>query len=347
MYYLLKPLLFRFSPERAHHITMRVFQLALKIPFAKSIFKAMYEVDDVSLQKKLLGLTFKNPVGLAAGFDKDGKYYDAMQYLGFGSIEIGTVTPIGQEGNPTPRLFRLPKDEALINRMGFNNDGADVLAARLQQQGKPKNCILGINIGKNKTTPNEEAERDYVYCFERLFSFADYFVVNVSSPNTPDLRALQDRKPLTKLLTTLQTINHKKTTPKPILLKIAPDLNENQLLDIVEIIKETKIAGVIATNTTISRANLTTHKDTVELIGAGGLSGRPVKAQSTAVIRFLRKQLSDDVVIIGVGGIQDGADAAEKMAAGADLIQIYSGMVYEGPAMVKRINKSLKNKPLS
>ncbi len=341
MYQLIKPILFLFSPEKAHHLTMQAFHLALKTPFMSLLFKQLYQIEDIRLEKKVLGLTFPNPVGLAAGFDKDGKYYQSMAHLGFGFIEIGTVTPKGQDGNPSPRLFRLPQDEALINRMGFNNEGADVLAQRLATQGKPKNCILGINIGKNKITPNENADSDYIYCFETLFAYADYFVVNVSSPNTPDLRALQDKAPLTQLLSALQKINHQKATPKPILLKIAPDLNESQLIDIVEIIKETKLAGVIATNTTISRADLKTASETIANIGMGGLSGKPVKARSTEVIRFLRKHLNHQVVIMGVGGIQTGADAQEKLDAGADLIQVYSGLVYEGPAMVKRINQTL------
>lgn len=315
------------------------------------MFKKMYYIENQKLVIEKMGLRFPNPVGLAAGFDKDGKYYQSMSHLGFGFIEIGTVTPKGQDGNPTPRLFRLPEDEALINRMGFNNEGADILAQRLATQGKPENCILGINIGKNKVTPNEDAVSDYVYCFETLFAYADYFVVNVSSPNTPDLRALQDKTPLTALLSTLQHLNNEKSTPKPILLKIAPDLNESQLIDIVGIIKETKLAGVIATNTTISRKDLKTSAEKIAAIGAGGLSGKPVKAQSTEIIRFLRKHLGKDVVIMGVGGIQTGIDAQEKLDAGADLVQVYSGLVYEGPMMVKRINqylsKSLKTRSRS
>ena len=341
MYQLIKPILFLFSPEKAHQLTMRAFQLALKIPFMSLIFKQLYQLEDKRLEKKVLGLTFPNSVGLAAGFDKDGKYYQSMAHLGFGFIEIGTVTPKGQEGNPAPRLFRLPQDEALINRMGFNNEGADVLAQRLATQTKSKNCILGINIGKNKNTPNENADSDYIYCFETLFPYADYFVVNVSSPNTPDLRALQDKAPLTQLLSALQKINYQKTTVKPILLKIAPDLNESQLLDIVEIIKETKLAGVIATNTTISRTDLKTSPETISNIGMGGLSGKPIKERSSEVIRFLRKHLDNQVVIMGAGGIQTGADAKEKLEAGADLVQVYSGLVYEGPAMIKRINQML------
>jgi dihydroorotate dehydrogenase len=337
---ILKPILFLFSPEKAHHLTMAAFKFCLRLPLMPTIFRKIFCIENQVFHVKVLGLTFPNPIGLAAGFDKDGKYYHAMSNLGFGFIEIGTVTPKGQEGNPLPRLFRLPEDEALINRMGFNNDGADVLAERLTAQGKPNNCILGINIGKNKITPNDEAEHDYVYCFEKLFPFADYFVVNVSSPNTPDLRALQDKAPLLKLLSTLQTLNHQKSNPKPILLKIAPDLNESQLVDIVDIIKATKLAGVIATNTTVARANLKATAAKLAAIGAGGLSGKPVKARSTEVIRFLRQQLPSDVVIMGVGGIQTAVDAKEKLDAGADLVQVYSGLVYEGPGMIKRILKA-------
>lgn len=338
---IIKPILFQFSPEKAHHITMGLFRFALSMPFAKAITKKMFAVEAVTLERKIMGLTFKNPVGLAAGFDKDGKYYHSMAHLGFGFIEIGTVTPKPQDGNPKPRLFRLPADEALINRMGFNNEGAMILAQRLATQGKPQQCILGINIGKNKTTPNEEAVNDYIYCFETLFEYADYFVVNVSSPNTPDLRALQDKAPLLELLSTLQSLNQQKPSPKPILLKIAPDLNNNQLFDIVEIVKTTQITGVIATNTTIARTGLHTAANIVESIGAGGLSGKPVKTKSTAIIKFLRQHLPADSVIMGVGGIQTGADAKEKLEAGADLVQIYSGMVYEGPSMVKDINTFL------
>jgi dihydroorotate dehydrogenase len=346
MYSRLKPILFLFSPERAHHLTMRLFRLALHFPFGKLLFQQWFQIKDERLQQRVMGLSFSNPVGLAAGFDKDGKYYQDMSHLGFGFIEIGTVTPKGQEGNPTPRLFRLPKDEALINRMGFNNDGADTLATRLAQQGKPSNCILGINIGKNKLTPNESAVEDYVYCFEKLFPYADYFAVNVSSPNTPNLRALQDKAPLTALLSTLQQINQKKDKPKPILLKIAPDVSSEQLLDIVDIVKTTAITGVIATNTTIERGGLKSEKEMVETIGAGGLSGKPVKEKSTEVIRFLRRHLDKNIVIIGVGGIQTGQDAKEKLDAGADLVQVYSGLVYEGPTMIKKINRFLCSKSI-
>jgi dihydroorotate dehydrogenase len=335
MYKFIKPLLFLLSPENAHQYTMQIFRLALRLPFSKKIFQYLYCVENQGLEVKILGLNFPNPIGLAAGFDKNGKYFYAMKYLGFGFVEIGTITPKPQDGNPKPRLFRLPKDQALINRMGFNNAGADELAQRLANR-KKDNIILGINIGKNKNTPNENADADYLYCFEKLFPYADYFVVNVSSPNTPDLRALQDKKPLLQLLSTLQNLNNQKLTPKPILLKIAPDLNEEQLDDVVDILKITKLAGVIATNTTIDRSELTTNADVVKNIGAGGVSGFPVKKRSTEVIQFLRKKLDKEVVIIGVGGINTYEDAKEKLEAGANLIQIYTGLVYEGPSIVKK-----------
>ena len=340
---ILKPILFFFPPEKAHKLTMQGLSILLNIPLLRPAIRSFFSVTDKKLNRDFMGLRFKNPIGLAAGFDKDGTYYSKMSELGFGFIEIGTVTPKPQDGNPTPRLFRLPADEALINRMGFNNAGADRLAERLQEQGKPQGIVIGINIGKNKITPNEEALNDYVYCFEKLFDYADYFAVNVSSPNTPDLRALQDKKPLTELLGHLQQLNLGKSTPKPILLKIAPDLNDEQLADIVDIVNQTGIAGVIATNTTISRSGLRTSKAELDEIGAGGLSGKPVAQRSTEVIRYLRSKLQPDTIIIGVGGIRNAADAQEKLAAGADLLQVYTGLVYEGPSMVKKILRGILN----
>jgi len=300
------------------------------------------ELKDERLHREVFGLKFENPVGLAAGFDKDGKYYKAMSSMGFGFLELGTVTPQPQVGNPQPRLFRLPQDEGIINRMGFNNEGVHALEERLKK-GKPKNVIIGGNIGKNKITPNERADEDYAYCFEVLFPYVDYFVVNVSSPNTPNLRELQDKEPLTKLLTMLQKLNHNKKAPKPILLKIAPDLNNAQLDDIIEIVQASKIDGIIATNTTISREGLKEKKQRIDKIGNGGLSGRPVKQRSTEVIRYLSNKSNGELTIIGVGGIATPQDAKEKLEAGAALIQVYSGMIYEGPYMVKRINQYLLN----
>lgn len=343
---IIKPLFFLLAPEKAHHLTIALLKFTLAIPIIGSLFKNFYTVKDDRLKRKLFGLTFENPVGLAAGFDKEGKYYKAMSSLGFGFIEVGTVTPKGQSGNPQPRLFRLPKDEALINRMGFNNEGMEALSRRLQQN-RPKNLIIGGNIGKNKVTPNENATEDYILCFEKLFPLVDYFVVNVSSPNTPNLRALQDKAPLTELLSTLQKLNHQKDKPKPILLKIAPDLTNPQLDDIIDIVSETKIEGIIATNTTISRANLKESPAQIKAIGNGGLSGQPVKQRSTEVIRYLHTKSNGKLTIIGVGGIASPQDAIEKIEAGASLVQVYTGLIYEGPSLVKHINNALLKHPIT
>lgn len=310
--------------------------MANKIPFVANTLRSIYQLNDVRLERKYFGLTFPNPVGLAAGFDKDAKLYHELSNFGFGFVEIGTLTPKAQKGNPKKRLFRLPEDQGLINRMGFNNDGVDAAVKRLK---KNKGVLIGGNIGKNKVTPNEEAIQDYIYCFNALFDYVDYFVVNVSSPNTPNLRALQEKKPLTKLLKTLKKHNLERDNPKPILLKIAPDLTEEQLLDIIEIITTVKIDGVIAANTTLSREGLNSANQK-EL---GGLSGKPVKNRSTEVIRFLADKSNRAFPIIGVGGIHSPEDAIEKLEAGASLIQLYTGFIYEGPAVVKRINKALLN----
>lgn len=337
---LIKPLFFLLSPERAHHLTLFLLKLVLAIPIVNGIFRRQFKIADPRLERKVFGLSFSNPVGLAAGFDKDGKYFRAMSALGFGFIEVGTVTPKGQEGNPLPRLFRLPADEALINRMGFNNEGVQALVDRLKD-GKPQGLIIGGNIGKNKVTPNEEATTDYILCFEALFPYVDYFVVNVSSPNTPNLRDLQEKEPLTQLLSILQEKNRAKAAPKPILLKIAPDLTDSQLDDIIEIVETTGIAGVIATNTTISREGLQTPVETVTEIGMGGLSGKPVRQRATEVIRYLHQHSGGRITIIGVGGIAGPQDALEKLEAGATLVQVYSGMIYEGPGLIKRINQAI------
>lgn len=337
---LLKPLLFLLSPESAHRLTVFLLKLILAIPLVNWLFKRQYRYQNPALERQLMGLQFPNPVGLAAGFDKDGKYFKAMSSLGFGFVEVGTVTPKPQKGNPKPRLFRLPGDEALINRMGFNNDGVEALKKHLEKARKHQ-LIIGGNIGKNKVTPNEQATDDYLYCFESLFPYVDYFVVNVSSPNTPNLRALQDKEPLTQLLTTLQEKNKSKSQPKPILLKIAPDLSKEQLDDILEIVAATKIDGLIATNTTINRDNLTTPATVVEKIGPGGLSGQPLQQSSTEIIRYLHKKSNGEILIIGVGGIASPQDAIEKLEAGAALVQVYSGLIYEGPGLVKRINQAL------
>lgn len=328
--------------EKAHYRVMNTFKLICKLPFAKPIIKKILGYDHPSLEKEFLGIKFKNPIGLAAGFDKDGRYIDELALLGFGFIEVGTVTPRPQEGNPKPRLFRLPKDKALINRMGFNNKGLDQLVERLKKV-KSKDIVIGGNIGKNKTTPNEEAYKDYKISFEKLHPYVDYFVVNVSSPNTPGLRALQEKEPLTKLLKSLIDINLKKEKQKPILLKIAPDLNPNQLDDIAEISLTSGIDGLIVSNTTIDRDNLTTSNDNVQKIGAGGLSGAPVKNKSNEVLSYIYNKTKGNTPIIGVGGILTGQDAKEKIKKGAALIQIYSGFIYEGPSMVKKIKKSMVN----
>ncbi len=299
----------------------------------------MFQVSDPRLEREVFGLKFPNPVGLAAGFDKDARLIDEFSELGFGFIEIGTLTPKAQEGNPKPRLFRLPQDGAIINRMGFNNQGVDRAVEQLRM--RKSNVIVGGNIGKNKVTPNEQALQDYLYCFDALYDVVDYFVVNVSSPNTPDLRALQEKEPLLELLSNLQNRNQGKAKPKPLLLKIAPDLNHAQLNDIVEIAVQTNLSGVIATNTTISRANLNTPAQAVTEIGAGGLSGKPLTNASTEVLKYLRQQLPQQVRLVGVGGIMTPEDALEKLAAGADLVQLYTGFIYEGPALIKQINQRL------
>lgn len=334
---LIKPLLFRFDPEKVHHFTFSAIKLFSAIPGVSSILRAIYVVHHPQLEREVFGLKFPNPVGLAAGFDKNAELYKQLSNFGFGFIEIGTLTPKGQSGNPKKRLFRLQEDQAIINRMGFNNDGVDAAVKRLK---KNKNILIGGNIGKNKVTSNEKAVEDYVYCFHALFDHVDYFVVNVSSPNTPNLRALQDKEPLSHLLGTLKNLNNKKVIPKPILLKIAPNLTDDQLLDIIDIVTTVKIDGVIATNTTLDRKGLQSlHKEE-----AGGLSGKPLTHRSTAVIRFLVEKSKNAFPVIGVGGIHTPQDALEKLEAGASLVQLYTGFVYEGPGVVKRINQSLIGK---
>ncbi|WP_172282107.1 quinone-dependent dihydroorotate dehydrogenase [Chryseobacterium sp. LAM-KRS1] len=327
---IIRPILFKFDPEEVHHLTfsmLKNFGFLTKLFFPKPI-------EDKRLEREVFGLKFKNPVGLAAGFDKNAVLFEELADLGFGFVEIGTLTPKGQPGNDKKRLFRLKEDSAIINRMGFNNEGVDAAVERLK---KNKNVLIGGNIGKNKVTPNEEAVNDYKICFEKLFPYVDYFVVNVSSPNTPNLRELQDKEPLTQLLGTLQQMNNGKANPKPILLKIAPDLSDDQLLDIIDIVKDTKIAGVIATNTTLSRENLNSENKSE----TGGLSGKPLTKRSTEVIRFLSEKSGRAFPIIGVGGIHSAKDAIEKLDAGASLIQLYTGFIYEGPELINEINKEL------
>lgn len=340
-YKFLRKILFLFEPEFIHKISFHFLKIIFLLPKPLSFWKYFLQLNDDRLKKEVFGISFDNPVGLAAGFDKDAEIFDGLSSFGFGFVEIGTVTPLAQDGNPKPRLFRLKDDYAVINRMGFNNDGVEAITSRLRR--KKSKIIVGGNIGKNKLTPNESAISDYVICFEKLFDHVDYFVVNVSSPNTPGLRDLQEKEPLTKLLNHLQKINNSKSRPKPILLKIAPDLTNTQLDDIVDIIKETRLNGVVATNTTINRDNLKTDKLTVDKVGNGGLSGRPLKDRSTEVIKYLSKKSNKSFSIIGVGGISSSKDAIEKLEAGADLIQIYTGFIYEGPFLVKKINKDLIN----
>jgi dihydroorotate dehydrogenase len=336
---LLKPILFSFQAEKAHHITFKLSKLFFKIPGFRPVFKWLNTYQNARLERTVFGIKFPNPVGLAAGFDKDAKMLDVFSAMGFGFIEIGTLTPKPQAGNPLPRLFRLPQDQSLINRMGFNNEGVDAAVERLRN--KPPGLIVGGNIGKNKDTPNDKAVDDYRYSFEKLFPVVDYFVVNVSSPNTPGLRELQEKEPLTALLMSLQELNFSKANPKPILLKIAPDLIDSQLDDIIEIVTASKLAGIIATNTTISRENLLTSKSEVDGIGAGGLSGKILANRSTEVIRYLHQKSSGKIPIIGVGGILSANDALEKLKAGASLVQVYTGLVYEGPSLPGKICRGL------
>lgn len=337
---IIRPILFLLDPEKVHHISFSSIKFFSKIGLT-SLMKSMFAVEDKRLEKELFGLKFKNPVGLAAGFDKNAVLYNELSDFGFGFVEIGTLTPKPQEGNPKKRLFRLKADKAIINRMGFNNQGVFEAVENLKKEHK---VLIGGNIGKNKVTPNNEAIKDYLICFDALFDHVDYFVVNVSSPNTPGLRELQDKEPLTALLNELQLENsklskRKSTKRKPILLKIAPDLTDSQLSDIIEIVSTTTIDGVIATNTTISRENLKSHALLIE--EAGGLSGAPLKDRSTEVIRFLAEKSNKAFPIIGVGGINSAEDAIEKLDAGADLIQLWTGFVYEGPGLVKKINEAL------
>lgn len=338
--FLIRPFLFLFDPEQVHHISFKMIGFFSKLGLS-GLFRKHFVLNDSRLEKEVFGLKFKNPVGLAAGFDKNAVLYNELSDFGFGFIEIGTLTPKPQEGNPKKRLFRLKKDQAIINRMGFNNKGVFDAVEELKKEHR---VLIGGNIGKNKLTPNNEAIKDYLICFDALFDHVDYFVVNVSSPNTPGLRELQDKEPLTALLMELQKENDKYALKKglkrkPILLKIAPDLSDSQLLDIIEIVETTKIDGIIATNTTIARNDL--KSDVYLQEEMGGLSGRPLKDRSTEVIRFLAEKSNKAFPIIGVGGILSPEDAQEKLAAGADLVQLWTGFVYEGPGLVKRINKAI------
>ncbi|HRG88979.1 MAG TPA: quinone-dependent dihydroorotate dehydrogenase [Chitinophagales bacterium] len=338
VYPLLKPLLFKLDPEEAHHFTIHNLKLAGKLPFLLNLVSG--KVEHPKLHRHLFGLDFPNPVGLAAGLDKNGDVIDEMGRMGFGFIEIGTVTPRPQPGNDKPRLFRLVKDSALINRMGFNNVGVEVAAEHLKR--RKTDIIVGANIGKNKVTANEDAINDYVICFKALFEHAHYFVVNVSSPNTPGLRALQDKDSLLGILNALQDINNTKAQTKPILLKIAPDLTNEQIDDVVSVVRQTKIQGIVATNTTISREGLSYSQQEIEAIGMGGLSGKPLTQRSTEVIKRIHQQIAGtDIKLIGVGGIMTAEDGIEKLNAGSDLIQLYSGFIYKGPQLIADINNRL------
>ena len=339
MYKFFRFFLFLFNPERIHHITFSLIKFGYRIPFVAWVWTRIFTVQDNRLKREVFGIKFPNPVGLAAGFDKDAKLIDELSCFGFGFIEIGTLTPKPQEGNPQPRLFRLKDDGGIINRMGFNNSGVEDAVTRLKKRNS--DIIIGGNIGKNKLTSNEEAGKDYFISFNLLFPFVDYFVVNVSSPNTPGLRDLQEKEPLSNLLNKLQEINNKKEKRKPILLKIAPDLSNEQLDDIIQIVLDTDIDGVIATNTTINRDGLKADDKKLRTIGNGGLSGKPLRKRSLEVIRYLSENSNKSFPIIGVGGIHSPKDVIEKLEAGASLIQIYTGFIYEGPFLVKRINQAL------
>lgn len=339
MYQLIKKILFRQDPEKVHSRVVSNLHKITQTRLGSAIIKQMFEPKENGKEVELWGLKFKNPVGLAAGFDKNAAYIDDLALMGFGHIEIGTVTPKPQPGNPLPRLFRLPENEALINRMGFNNEGVDAAVERLKK--RKSDIIIGGNIGKNKTTPNEKALDDYVYCFRKLYDYVDYFVVNVSSPNTPDLRALQQKEPLTEILSALQLINTELGKAKPLLLKIAPDITLEMLDEILEVVIRLNLNGIVATNTTISREHLIQEKNNAE---SGGLSGKPLQQKSTEIIRYIHQKTNGTLPIIGVGGIFTAADAKEKMDAGASLIQVYTGFIYEGPGIVKNICKELDSR---
>ncbi len=373
MYKILRSLLFLFDPERVHYFSMKGLRFLCRIPFVKKIISTQFSPTNPQLEKKFSGITFKNPVGLGAGFDKNAKYLNEMEALGFGFVEIGTVTPKPQAGNDKPRLFRLPKDKALINRMGFNNEGVEEIATRLKEwrmkTGKrqpttdgerPTNnihpLIIGGNIGKNKTTPNEDAWKDYEICFTALHPYVDYFVVNVSSPNTPGLRELQEKESLRKILTNLQMLNESLNTnnnqrpttndqpnTKPILLKISPDLTQEQIDDVIDLAMEIKLDGLVVTNTTIDRNQLQTTSQQLQITGTGGLSGKPLQQRSTAIVQYIHQKTKGQLPIIASGGIFTGADAKEKFAAGASLVQVWTGFIYKGPGIVKNICKALIN----
>jgi len=336
---LIRSILFLFPPEFSHKFTFKFIKFSFKIPLIKVIEKSRYVVKNNKLERKLFGLKFSNPVGLAAGFDKNAELINEVDAFGFSFIEIGTVTPEPQFGNEKPRVFRLKKDEALINRLGFNNEGLEKIIKRLKN--KKTNTIIGGNIGKNKNTPIEDSVQDYKKSFNQLFNYVDYFVLNVSSPNTPNLRELQKKEKLEVLISSIQSINNTKLLAKPILIKISPDLSYNELDSIIELVKKYKISGIVATNSTNKRENLKTKENLVRKIGAGGLTGRPIKNKSTDVIKYIHQKSLGTIPIIGVGGINSVEDAIEKIDAGASLIQLYTGFIYQGPLLVKKINQEI------
>ncbi len=335
-------MLFLFPPEWIHRVIAIIMPALFAIPGMASLFRKRYLVNDPTLARTVFGIHFPNPVGIAAGFDKEATLYNALSHFGFGHIEIGTVTPRPQKGNPKPRLFRLPKDKALINRMGFNSPGIEAFVKNLRKN-QPK-VIIGGNIGKNTSTPNEYAAEDYCFCFEKLFDLVDYFVVNISCPNIKDLNKLQDKPALKKILTALQKINQGKPGPKPILLKVSPDLDHAQLDEVMEIINDTKLDGIVATNTSAQRDNLSSDKEALEKIGQGGISGKPLNHKATNTIAYIHRKSGGTIPIIGVGGIFEPEDAMDKLRAGASLVQVYTGLVYAGPSIAKKINNALRHK---
>jgi dihydroorotate dehydrogenase len=336
---IIRPILFLFDPEKVHYYTFSLIRVLCKIPLIPNLFRSLYQLNDKKLERTLFGLTFNSPVGLAAGFDKNAVLYNELANFGFGFIEIGTVTPKGQVGNPKKRLFRLKDDQGIINRMGFNNDG---LKVAIQQLKKNKGrVIIGGNIGKNTQTLPENYTADYLECFLGLHPYVDYFVLNVSCPNVGSHAKLNDKAYLLELISACQKLNNQQKKQKPILLKIAPDLNNAQLDEIIELVAETSIDGVIASNTSTSRDHLKASKKRLQEIGNGGVSGQPIKNQSTKVIEYLAIHSNKSFPIIGVGGIHSAEDALEKINAGADLVQIYTGFIYEGPSLIKKINKAI------
>ena len=339
---LLRPILFLFDPELIHHISFFIIKIFVNIPGVKYLTKKNFSITSKSLEREVFGIKFPNPVGLAAGFDKNAELFSELSSFGFGFIEIGTVTPQPQPGNKKKRIFRLNKDQSLINRLGFNNKGVTYIKNNLKNKGK---IIIGANIGKNKNTPNVKAIDDYLSCFNNLYDCVDYFVINISSPNTPNLRDLQDKKPLTTLVRKLNLHRNKKKKRKPILLKISPDLSKNKLLDIISVVQKEHLDGVIATNTTVTRENLESEQKLTS--ESGGLSGKKLTSKSNEVIRFIHEKSNGSFPIIGVGGIFSPADVIEKLKSGASLVQVYTGFIYEGPNIVKKINRELLKRPVS